>query len=193
MYLSKWSAAIAAGLFVLVVAGQSGAADDKSKTMGEKTESTTEKAKTEVSDSWLTAKTKIALFADNRVSGTQVNVETKNGVVSLRGTVDSAAAKAAAGEIAQGIDGVKSVQNNLQVVAPSAQKAVEAKDEDITKQVKDRLKKEARFKNVDVRTDAGVVTLQGKVNSLVDSARASEMARGVAGVRSVKNEIALGT
>jgi hyperosmotically inducible protein len=182
MHLRRLSIAVVAGLFVLAGAGQSGAADDKTK-------STTEKVKTDVNDSWLTSKTKIALFADNRVSGTQINVETKSGVVSLRGTVDSAEAKAAAGEIAQGIEGVKSVRNNLQVVQPSAQKMVEAKDDDITKRVKDRLAKDARFKSVDVRTDAGVVTLQGKVNSVMDSARASEMARGVAGVRSVKNEI----
>jgi hyperosmotically inducible periplasmic protein len=185
MHLSKWSAALVAGLF-RATAGQGMAADDKSK-------STTEKVKTDVSDSWLTAKTKIALYGDDRVSGTQINVDTKNGVVSLRGTVDSDAAKAAAGEIAKGVDGVKSVRNNLQVVAASSKKAVEAKDDDITKGVKNRLAKDGRLKSVDVRTDAGVVTLQGKVTSVTDSARASEMARQVPGVRSVKNELTSGS
>ena len=148
---------------------------------------------TDVSDSWLTAKTKIALYGDDRVSGTQINVDTKNAMVTLRGTVDSDAGKAAAAEIARGIDGVKGVKNNLQVVAASRQRAVEAKDDDITKQVKNRLAKDGRLKSVDVRTDAGVVTLQGKVDSVTDSARASGMARQIPGVRSVKNELTSGS
>ena len=47
--------------------------------------STTEAVKTNVSDSWLTAKTKIALLADSRVPGSSVNVETQKGMVYLRG------------------------------------------------------------------------------------------------------------
>lgn len=42
---------------------------------------------------------------------------------------------------------------------------------------------------MDVRTDAGVVTLTGQVPTISASAKASEMARGVPGVRSVKNEL----
>jgi osmotically-inducible protein OsmY len=42
---------------------------------------------------------------------------------------------------------------------------------------------------VDVRTDAGVVSLTGQVPTVGASAKASEMARGVPGVRSVKNEL----
>jgi hyperosmotically inducible protein len=180
--IKKWSAVLMAVLF-LAAAGPGLAA----------AQSTTEKMKTDVSDSWLTAKTKIALYGDSRVSSTQINVDTMKGVVTLRGTVDSEAAKAAAGEVAGGIDGVKSVKNNLQVVTPSRQRAVEAKDDEITKQVKNRLAKDGRLKSIDVRTDAGVVTLQGKVGSVTDSARASETARQVPGVRSVKNELTSGS
>jgi len=156
---------------------------DKARTM-------TQDAKTAVSDSWITSKTKIALFSDERVKGTQVTVDTmKGGVVLLRGKVDSAEAKAAAAEIAKGIEGVQSVKNDLQVVAPGTRKMVDAKDEDIDKAVEARLKKDAQLKNVDVRLDAGVVTLTGEVPSIVASARASEMARSVPGVKSVKNEL----
>ena len=84
---------------------------DKAKTMGHE-------AQTGMSDSWITSKTKIALFADDRVKGTQVHVETKDGTVMLRGKVDSNEAKTAAAEITKGIEGVKSVKNELQVVAP---------------------------------------------------------------------------
>jgi len=159
-----------------------GAADSKAQT-------TTQETKTMVSDTWITSKTKISLFSDERVKGTQVSVDTTKGVVHLRGKVDSAEAKSAAGDIAQGVEGVKSVKNDLQVVAPMARKAVDASDSDIAKAVGTRLAKDTQLKKVDVRTDAGVVTLTGEVPTIGASAKASEMARGVPGVRSVKNEL----
>jgi hyperosmotically inducible periplasmic protein len=153
-------------------------------------QTTTQEAKTMVSDSWLTSKTKISLFADERVKGTQVSVDTAKGVVHLRGKVDSAEAKSAASDVAQGVEGVKSVKNDLQVVTPAARQAVDANDKDIAKAVETRLSKDSQLNKVDVRTDAGVVTLTGQVATIGASAKASEMARGVAGVKSVKNELA---
>ena len=181
---------MAAFLMALIAAAPltAGAADtaDKAK---EKAQTTTQEAKTMVTDSWVTSKVKISLFADERVKGTQVSVDTTKGVVHLRGKVDSAEAKSAASDIAQGVEGVKSVKNDLQVVAPTARKAVDASDSDIAKAVGTRLAKDAQLKKVDVRTDAGVVTLTGQVPTIGASAKASEMARGVPGVRSVKNEL----
>ena len=180
----------AAILMSLVAAAPltAGAADtaDKAK---EQAQTTTQEAKTMVTDSWVTSKTKISLFADERVKGTQVSVDTTKGVVHLRGKVDSAEAKSAAGEIAKGIDGVKSVKNDLQVVAPTARKAVDANDKDIAKAVESRMSKDANLKKVNVRTDGGVVTLTGEVPSIMVAAKASEQARMVPGVKSVKNEL----
>jgi hyperosmotically inducible protein len=179
--------AVVAGLVAVapLTAGAQGTTDkavDKTKTV-------TQDAKVAVTDSWLTSKTKIALFSDDRVKGTQVKVETIDGVVHLRGKVDSAEAKAAATSVAQGIEGVKSVKNDLQVVSPGARKAVDAKDSDITKAVESRLSREGDLKKIDVRADAGVVTLTGEVPTISASAKASEVARGVNGVRSVKNQL----
>jgi hyperosmotically inducible protein len=75
-------------------------------------------AQTGIIDSWVTAKTKIDLFADERVKGRLINVETVQGAVTLRGKVDSDEAKAAAASIAQAVDGAKSVRSDLQVVPP---------------------------------------------------------------------------
>ena len=155
----------------------------------EKPSTTTQQVKTGMSDSWITSKTKITLFADDRVKGTQVHVETQSGMVMLRGKVDSAEAKTAAAEIAQGIEGVKSVKNELQVVAPSDRKAVTADDKQIAKHVESRLKQDANLKGVDAKVNAGVVTLTGEVKTIDASARASELAREVPGVRSVKNDL----
>jgi hyperosmotically inducible protein len=177
------------GAFVAVAPSAAQAQQSTTDKMMDKTKTTTEEAKTAVSDSWITSKTKIALYSDERVKGTQVSVDTKNGVVHLRGKVDSDESKAAAAEVAKGIEGAKSVKNDLQVVAPTARKAVDASDKDISKTVETRLHKDANLKKVDVRSDGGVVTLTGEVTSITNSARASEMARGVAGVKAVKNEL----
>jgi len=156
-----------------------------------KTKSTAYAAKREMSDSWLTSRTKIALFADERVKGRQVSVDTKSRVVSLRGKVDSEEAKAAATEIAGHVEGVRSVSNGLEVVPPAERKRVDVQDKDLARSVKHMLAMDKQLKkgDIDVRVDAGVVTLTGEVPTILASARASEVARDVAGVKYVKNEL----
>lgn len=166
-----------------------GAAESKMDEVKDKAKSATEGAKTAVSDSWITSKTKIALFADERVKGREVSVDTQKGVVHLRGKVDSDEAKSAAADVAKNVEGVQSVKNDLQVVAPTARKAVDANDKEIAKAVGARLTQDMQLKKVDVRADGGIVTLTGEVPSITASAKASEMARNVPGVKSVKNEL----
>ncbi|HET9922722.1 MAG TPA: BON domain-containing protein [Methylomirabilota bacterium] len=166
-----------------------GAAESKMDEAKDKAKSATEGAKTAVSDSWITSKTKIALFADERVKGREVSVDTQKGVVHLRGKVDSDEAKSAAADVAKNVEGVQSVKNDLQVVAPTARKAVDANDKEIAKAVGARLTQDMQLKKVDVRADGGIVTLTGEVPSITASAKASEMARNVPGVKSVKNEL----
>jgi hyperosmotically inducible periplasmic protein len=141
------------------------------------------KEKALVNDSWLTAKTKIALAADSRVKGRQIEVETTEGRVIL--------AKRAAEGITAGLDGVKTVKNELQIVVPSTREAVEEKDEALTVRVKAYFAKDAHLKNadIDVQTNAGVVSLTGEVRDIMTSAQASWVAWQVPGVKSVKNDL----
>ncbi len=179
---------------MVLVAGPAYAQTSADKpTMKEKVEQKTEQAKGGMSDSWVTSKTKIALFADDRVKGRQVHVETKDGVVMLRGKVDSTEAKSAALEIAKGIEGVKNVKNELQVVAPSKRSEVAADDKVVAKNVQSKFKADPQLKNVKVEVNQGVVSLSGEVKSIDASAKASEVARSVAGVRSVKNDLTYAT
>jgi osmotically-inducible protein OsmY len=145
--------------------------------------------KAEVTDSWLTAKTKIALYSDERVKGRQISVETLQRIVRLRGKVDSDEARTAAASIAEGIEHVKAVKNDLEVVAIGDRKATDASDKDITSQVEAHFSKTTQLTEIDVRTDGGLVTLTGAAPSIGASARASELARGVPGVRAVRNEL----
>ena len=189
MAVTVLDAFVAAAPFVAQAQTTKDKIEDKMEQTKDKAKSTTETAKVAVSDRWITSKTKISLFADERVKGTRVSVDTTKGVVHLRGKVDSAEAKSAAGDIAKGIDGVKSVKNDLHAVAPTARKAVDASDNDIAKAVGTRLSKDTQLKKMDVRSDAVGVTLTGQVPTIVAGAKASEMARGVSGVKSVKNEL----
>jgi len=111
----------------------------------------------------------------------------------LRGKVDSDAAKHAAEDIAKKLDGVKSVKNDLEVVAPSTREAVEDKDEAITARVQTQFAKDSALKKADiaVQTNAGVVSLTGEVPDITTSANASWTAWRVKGVKSVKNDLAV--
>jgi len=147
----------------------------------------------EVTDSWLTFQTKLALLADERVSSGDVHVTSQRGVIMLRGKVDSGAEQQAAGEIARTIEGARDVSNQLTVVPQAERKAVDRQDDQIVKDVKREIKNDARLKKarIHVRAEEGIVTLTGKAPSLEMSVRASETARRVPGVRAVRNELAL--
>ena len=62
-----------------------------------------------LSDAWITAKTNSTLLWTEGVQGTDIDVETKDGVVALDGTVESGYEKELAIDIAQGIRGVQRV------------------------------------------------------------------------------------
>lgn len=147
--------------------------------------------KTPITDTWLTSKTKIALFADARVKGSEITVETSQGLVMIRGKVDSEEAKQAAEGIAKGVDGVKSVKSELQVVAPAKREVIDDKDDAITARVNAQIAKEASLKDAGIhaQTNAGVVSLSGEVASLMTSAQASWTVWQIPGVKSVKNDL----
>lgn len=64
----------------------------------------------------LTTKVKTALASDAGLSTmTSIDVDSKDGVVTLKGKVDSADMKKKAGAIAKKVSGVKSVKNELKV------------------------------------------------------------------------------
>jgi osmotically-inducible protein OsmY len=148
-------------------------------------------ANSNVADSRLTVKIDTALWSDLRFMGKQISVETERGVVTLRGKVDSEETKNAAAEIVRRIEGVKQVRNELEVVPRERRAEVDARDQTIARALEEQLKQDPQLQNavIDARVDAGVVTLRGQVQSPAASSRAGELARGVPGVRSVKNEL----
>lgn len=117
-------------------------------------------------DSTVTATVKSKLAVDTTTKASTINVDTKEGVVTLTGTVDTAAAKAQAETIAKATDGVKSVTNNLAVrpatatTGPGMPSAGDGNDTAIENAIAASLTK-AGVTGVEVDVVNGVATLKG--------------------------------
>jgi len=66
-------------------------------------------------DKWIWFKTKAALAGVNDLRDSTVNVDVTNNVITLKGTVATAAQKTAAETAAKGIEGQKGIKNELKV------------------------------------------------------------------------------
>src|SRR5262245_35133316 len=162
---------------------------------GKSASSASRSAGAAVTDVWITSATKMKLAADSRTPATDINVDTYDGVVTLFGMVASNESKSAATEIAKSVNGVKRVENKLEVVAAWKEEAVQAKDDTIKDGVEKSLKDRGAQENasIGVEVSNGVVRLTGKVPSYERGLTAVYVARGVPGVRSVRNELKVDT
>jgi len=68
-----------------------------------------------INDAWITSKISADYINEDTLKGSDINVDTKDHVVTLKGTVASAAGKARAEEIAKTTKGVKRVNNTLTI------------------------------------------------------------------------------
>ncbi len=66
-----------------------------------------------ITDTALTAKVKTALVAEPGIKSTAIDVTTKDAVVTLTGTVESSTERAKARMVAENVQGVKNVVDNL--------------------------------------------------------------------------------
>lgn len=76
---------------------------------------THERAGEYIDDTVLTTKVKAAIFNEPNLKSAEINVETFKGVVQLSGFVSSAEAQRRAVEVARGVEGVKSVKNDMRL------------------------------------------------------------------------------
>jgi hypothetical protein len=75
----------------------------------------TEEIAVDIEDASTTAKVRTKLAGDERVSAFDVNVSTRDGIVTLKGSVDERGAKQAAEEIARSTEGVSDVVNMITI------------------------------------------------------------------------------
>jgi osmotically-inducible protein OsmY len=75
---------------------------------------------TGANDTWLWVKTRFDLATADDLRDSTINVDVENDVVTLSGTVASAAQKTRAEQVAKAVEGVKSVRNQLRVQSGNA-------------------------------------------------------------------------
>lgn len=100
MHIFNKTSLFAATLSLALVAGCSALDDDI----------TVEEA---VDDAVITTKVKAALVDDEQLSALDINVDTREGVVQLSGFVDDRSDISRAADVAEDIEGVRSVKNDL--------------------------------------------------------------------------------
>ena len=73
-----------------------------------------------LNDGWLWVKTRFDLAAADDLRDSTINVDVDNAVVTLTGTVATAAQKTRAEQVAKSVEDVRSVRNQLRVVSDNA-------------------------------------------------------------------------
>lgn len=156
-------------------------------------------------DPWITAKIQSKYFLDAEVKGRNINVDTRNGQVTLHGSVGSEAERRQAVSIARNTEGVRDVQDRLSIDAttstpPSAQtglaRGADAVDDAwvmVKIQSKFFLDRDIKGRTIDVASNGGTVTLQGTVRSAAEKEAAEQIARATDGVTSVDNRLQVDT
>lgn len=172
------------------------AVDDRLRVKGE-----TAATSGDISDSWITGKIQARYFMDDTVRGRNINVDTRDGVVTLRGTVNSYGERLAAASIARGTDGVREVHDELTIAPPTHDRSAvkdavgtagrTTEDGWITMKIQSKyfVDDQIKSRNVNVDTKNGVVTLNGSVTTIDARKAAEELARETDGVTRVVNRL----
>ena len=144
-----------------------------------------------VDDMSIAAQTKTKLAADPVTDAIKIDVEVDESHVQLNGFVDSMEERTRAEEIVRSIDGVASVDNNLQLQPRDRTVGEYVDDKVLVADVKAALAQDpvAKALEIDIEADQGVVSLGGHVGSAAEREAAYKAAIQVAGVVRVINNL----
>jgi osmotically-inducible protein OsmY len=141
-------------------------------------------------DSRIESTAKKSYVFQTYLQGDDIKIESRDGAVTLTGTVADSHHKSLAEDTVADLPGVKSVDNKLAIKGESP---AENSDAWLTAKVKTML---LFHRNVsattEVNTKDGIVTLQGEANSQAQKDLTTEYAKDVEGVKDVNNEMTLG-
>ena len=158
----------------------------------------------QLSDTWSKASLMTTYTLNRQLNPFKIDAEVENGVATLRGTVESEVERDLAGELAQGVDGIHEVKNELKV-SPEASQMQNANDSsgaersflrmvddaNLTAKVKSQLLWNSNTSGlaIDVDTRDAVVTLSGNVGSEAEAELAEQIARNTRDVSGVENNL----
>jgi osmotically-inducible protein OsmY len=154
-------------------------------------------------DVGITTKVRAKMAIDETVRASKIEVTTKDGVVTLKGNIDSEAAKERALSLAKETTGVVEVKDMIAVrreagdgdaPEPGRTIGVTIDDADTTMRVKGRLLEDPLVHGlkIDVDTRDGVVYLTGNVGSEPEKEQAVKLARETKGVKDVQANLIIG-
>lgn len=150
------------------------------------------------SDTWIKARLVTTYTLNRNLNPFDIEVNVKDGVVTLAGKVDSSVERDLAVEIARSVTGVTEVVDRLSIESdpddvpaelPSFSRLVE--DATITARVKSRLlwNRNIQWMNINVDTSNGEVVLSGKVESDAVRDLAGQIAGNTENVKKVVNKL----
>ena len=153
-------------------------------------------------DAGITTKVKSKFIANETVKSAQIEVATKDGVVTLTGNVDNENAKTRAIQLARATTGVVSVVDMISAReasgggdAPDPNRTVGEviTDAGITMSVKTQFLDDPVVKGtkIDVDTRDAIVFLTGTVGTDAERSKAIQLAKDTKGVRDVKANLTL--
>jgi len=152
-----------------------------------------------IHDASITMRIKTAYLFNGHLNPFRIGVHTRDGVVTLRGTVPSDIHRDLAVAIAKNAEGVKSVDSDLRL-APGKGDGPEGEDKTFSEAVHDAsttasiklslaFERGVKASHITVHVDRGTVTLTGDVDSEAERQLAARIARDNEGVRHVVNQI----
>jgi osmotically-inducible protein OsmY len=124
------------------------------------------------------------LLTEGGVPAHLIDVNTRDGIVTLSGWVDNLLAKERAGEIAESVKGVRAVVNRIAITTVRP-------DGEILTDVRAAFQADPATDSYEISTIVkdGVVTLFGTVDSWPERWLSARVATGVRGVKAVTNEL----
>ncbi|SBS26715.1 Osmotically-inducible protein Y precursor [Marinomonas spartinae] len=159
-------------------------------------------------DAWIDGKAEATLLFNQHVNAFHIKTSVKDGVVTLTGTTDNSTDKDLAGELVQGLQGVKEVKNNITIADTPANSPKGADKSDMTDQAKSTLidtkiatvlktrylwNQNIEGTKIHIDVDKGIVTLTGDVKSDAEKQLAVQIARNTTDVKQVKDELKVAT
>ncbi len=156
-----------------------------------------EKETEQTSDIWLKAKIVTTYALSEYLNPFTIDVNVSNGDVTLTGTVENAIQSDLAEEIAKGVQGVKKVNNKLDI-NPETKGDTErgsfmhyVEDANITARLKSKLLLDPNTHGlkIHVTTKNSVVSLEGELNSDIEADLVRQIARNTQGVTDIEDKL----
>lgn len=158
----------------------------------------------QVQDAWVKGKLESAYLFNRHLSAFDIQTEVSDGVVTLTGVVESDIERDLAEEIATGIEGIDSVNNDLSVNGDTRQASASDSDSDegrtFGRWVNDATTSAAvranlirnnniTARDISIETREDVVTLTGTVDSAQERELAEQVVSNTGDVKEVRNEL----